>query len=85
MEQKSSLRLSTYAYTFSFVYLLKTNELAQEFVEQNGFEIFSKFLEPNGECFSDHQIAYNVVCALWIISYHEFAIQKGFEDYRVSF
>jgi hypothetical protein len=34
-----------HAYTFSLLYLLKTNELAKEFVEQNGFELFSKYLD----------------------------------------
>jgi hypothetical protein len=63
------------------MYLLKTNELAQEFVHYGGFDLFSTYLEDL--CLADHQIAYNVVCALWIISYHPFAV-VGFEDYKVS-
>ena len=60
------------------MYLLKTNELAKEFVDHNGFALYSKLLDR--ECLEDYQIAYNVVCGLWIISYHEFA-SKGFEDF----
>ena len=63
------------------MYLLKTNELAKEFVEFGGFELFANYLDD--QCISDHQIAYNVVCALWIISYHPFA-HSGFENYSVS-
>lgn len=63
------------------MYLLKSNELAKEFVNLGGFELYSQYLEKN--CLEDHQIAYNVVCGLWIISYHQFAI-TGFEDYRVT-
>lgn len=63
------------------MYMLKTNELAQEFVDQNGFDLLTKFLDK--DCIDDHQIAYNVSCALWIISYHTFAL-KGFEDFRVN-
>jgi hypothetical protein len=80
LEQKHDLRVSIHAYTFCLMYLLKTNELAREFVDQSGFALFSKFLEK--ECIDEHQIAYNVICALWIISYHPFAL-KGFEDYKV--
>jgi hypothetical protein len=61
------------------MYLLKTNELAREFVDHNGFQLFAKLLDE--ECLQDYQIAYNVSCALWIISYHDFAA-KGFEDVR---
>ena len=62
------------------MYLLKTNELAKDFVDQGGFELFHRYL--NNECLKNHQIAYNVICSLWIISYHQFAL-RGFEDYRV--
>lgn len=72
--------MSLHTYTFALLYLLKTNELAKEFVEQNGFELYTQLLEQ--ECLDDHQIAYNVVCGLWIISFHSFAM-KGFEDFRV--
>lgn len=37
----------------------------------------------NNECLKSNQIAYNVICSLWIISYHPFA-NKGFEDYRLE-
>ena len=78
---ESKTRLSTSAYTFALMYLLKTNELAQEFVRYGGFELFANYLEEH--CLSDHQIAYNVVCALWIVSYHPFAIAE-FENDKVS-
>lgn len=81
LEQKTKLRISIHAYTFSLMYILKSNELAKEFTEQNGFDLLANFLEK--ECIDDHQIAYNVVCTLWIISYHPFAM-RGFEDYRLA-
>jgi hypothetical protein len=59
---------------------MKTNELAKDFIDANGFELFSKLLEK--ECIDDYQIAYNVICTLWVLSYHSFAA-PGFEDFRV--
>lgn len=47
LEQKTKLRLSTHAYTFSLLYVLKTNELAKEFTEQNGFDLLANFLEKD--------------------------------------
>ena len=54
MEQKhsSSRQVSNYAYTFTLMYLLKTNELAREFVDQNGFDIYSQMLDK--DCLEDH-------------------------------
>lgn len=75
------MELSVHSYTFALLYLLKSNELAKEFVSQNGIErIFSRYLDK--ECLEDFQIAYNVICALWIVSFHEFAI-PSFENYSV--
>jgi hypothetical protein len=82
IEQKQKPNISLNAYTFALMYLLKTNELAKEFVDQGGFELFSNYL--NYECIKSYQIAYNVINALWIISYHPFS-SRGFEDYRVSY
>ncbi len=66
------------------MYLLKTNELAREFERSGGFDIFSKLLDSqDGDCIKDHQVAYNVICALWIVSYHSFAL-KRFEDYSLE-
>jgi len=62
------------------MYMLKTNELAKEFIERGGFVLYSRLLDK--ECIEDYQIAYNVICALWIVSYHEYAL-RGFEDYNV--
>ncbi len=81
LEMKALPRLSHQAYTFNMMYMVKTNELAKEFVDQHGFELLARYLEF--DCLEDHQIAYNVICTLWIISYHAFAL-KGFEDYRLN-
>ncbi len=45
IEQKQRLNLSENAYTFSLMYMLKTNELAKDFVDQGGFDLFSQFLD----------------------------------------
>lgn len=34
--------------------------------------MFARLLEK--QCIEDFQIGYNVVCTLWVISYHEFAL-----------
>lgn len=81
MPQRGNQNLSKQAYTFSLMYLLKTNELAYEFVRSQGFKIFADLLDK--ECTEDHQVAYNVVSALWIMSYHEFSL-KFFEDYSLN-
>jgi len=81
LEQKQKPNISMPAYTFALMYLLKTNELAKEFVDQGGFELFHQYL--NLECLKSYQIAYNVLCSLWIISYHPFAM-KGFEEGRLE-
>lgn len=73
-------RLSDTCYTSCLMYLLKANDLAREFVDQRGFEIMQKFLQ--NQAINDGQIAYNVITALWIISYHHFAL-KGFEDFSL--
>jgi hypothetical protein len=59
------------------MYLVKINELAQEFVELNGINKLIQMLD--NQCLSDYQIAYNVLASLWVLSYHEFAI-KFFEN-----
>lgn len=81
IEQKKKPNISLHAYTFAIMYLVKTNELAKEFVDQGGFELFSNYL--NYECIKNYQIAYNVINALWIISYHPFS-SRGFEDSRLE-
>ena len=78
---RGDLKVSRQAYTFSLMYLLKTNELAYNFTRNHGFKIFSNLLEK--ECTEDHQVAYNVVAALWILSYHQFTL-KDFEDYSLN-
>jgi len=73
--------LSKHAYTFCLMYLVKTNELARDFEHNGGFEIFSKMLD--NDCTEDHQVAYNVISALWIISFHPFSMRR-FEDYSLE-
>ena len=63
------------------MYLVKTNELARDFEHNGGFEIFSKMLD--NDCTEDHQVAYNVISALWIISFHPFSMRR-FEDYSLE-
>jgi len=81
IEQKKKPNISLHAYTFAIMYLVKTNELAKDFVDQGGFELFSNYL--NYECIKNYQIAYNVINALWIISFHPFS-SRGFEDSRLE-
>lgn len=52
--------------------MVKINELAQEYVELNGINKLIDMLD--NQCLSDYQIAYNVLISLWILSYHDFAI-----------
>jgi hypothetical protein len=52
LSQKTEMRLSLHAYTFSLMYLLKTNELAKIFVQNGGFQLFAGYLE--NECIRDH-------------------------------
>lgn len=35
------------------------------------------------ECLSNGQIAYNVCCTLWILSYHKFALSH-FSDFKLN-
>jgi len=76
-----NLKVSCQAYTFSLMVLLKKNELALEFTKGQGFKILSDLLDDR--CLHNGQIAYNVVCMLWILSYHEFTF-KHFEDYTIA-
>ena len=73
--------LSRYAYTHCLMYLLKINELAQIFVNKAGFLILKSILEK--DCLSNGQIAYNVCCTLWILSYNDFAM-NGFTDFKLN-
>lgn len=52
LEQKQKPNISLQAYTFSLMYLLKTNELAKEFVDQGGFDLFQGYL--NMECLKNY-------------------------------
>lgn len=81
LQMRGNLTVSKQAYTFSLMYLLKTNELAYNFTRSHGFKIFSDLLDD--ECTKEHQVAYNVVSTLWILSYHQFTL-KDFEDYSLN-
>lgn len=70
-------RISANAYTFSIDNLVKINDLAREFVDLNGINKLIEMLD--NQCLNDYQIAYNVLVALWILSYHDFAL-KYFES-----
>ena len=73
--------LSNYGYTFSVMYLVKTNELASQFYSTNGLERLLQMLTH--ECLEDFFVAYNVLCSLWILSYNEEA-RREFEDVNKS-
>lgn len=74
-------QLSRHTYTHSLMYLLKINQLAQEFTNKRGFHILHKLLVQ--DCQQDAQIAYNVCCCLWILSYHKFALPL-FQDFKLN-
>jgi len=61
-------KISYLAYSYSMMYLMKINELAESFFEHHGLSKLQFLLE--GECLGDYQLAYNVLVILWILSYH---------------
>ena len=81
-EQKDNPQaMSRESFTHCLMFLLKTNELAKEFIDKRGMEIFHRMLQH--ECIENGQIAYNVCCALWILTSHEFAM-PAFTDFKLS-
>ena len=78
---KDNSILSLNALSFALVTMVKTNQLAREFSNVLGFQIMNEFLE--GPCLDSPQIAYNIITALWILSYHDFSL-KYFEDYSIG-
>jgi hypothetical protein len=61
---------------------MKTNELAEIFVEQRqGFTRLAEILRKH--CTSNDQMAYNTIATLWILSYHDFAMVY-FGDYTLN-
>jgi V-type H+-transporting ATPase subunit H len=81
LNQTGDAKLSKQAFTHSIMYLLKTNELAQDFVDRQGFKLMKMFLQD--DCLRDGQVAYNICCTLWILTYHPFAL-KGFTDFQLN-
>jgi len=79
------MEISKPAYSFALMTVLKKNELARDYCDVQGIQIIDKFLE--GPCIDQQsyspQVCYNIICSLWILSYHPFA-QKYFEDYSLS-
>jgi hypothetical protein len=73
--------LSKLAFTHCLMYMVKTNELARDFVDRQGFQLLRGFLLD--DCVKNGQIAYNVCCTLWILTYHPFAM-RGFTDYNLA-
>jgi len=85
-------KISTSAFTTALVTLVKTNELAEQYVNaQQGFHVLADLLKnycPGhrqgvnaGKVGANAgQVAYNTITVLWILSYHEFSMQ-GFADY----
>ena len=69
------------AYTFALLTILKTNELAKDYSTKSSFIMISNLLE--NQCLTSYQVSYNVICTLWILSYHEFTHQY-FEDYTLA-
>ena len=63
------------------MYMVKTNELARDFCDRQGFQLMRTLLIE--DCTKQSQIAYNVCCALWVLSFHSFAI-KGFTDFQLG-
>lgn len=61
--------------------ILKTNEIAKEYSTRKSFKLISDLLDR--KCLESYQVAYNVLCMLWILSYHEFTYEY-FEDYTLS-
>lgn len=61
---------------------MKTNELAEIFVEQRqGFNRLAEVLRKH--CTVNDQMAYNTIATLWILSYHNFALVY-FGDYTLN-
>jgi hypothetical protein len=73
--------LSINAYTFALLTILKTNDLAKEFSTKQSFTMISYLLDS--ECLQSHQVSYNVLCMLWILSYHDFT-HEYYEDYTMA-
>lgn len=69
--------LSLYGYTFVVMFMVKINKLASEFYDLQGMVTLSEFLTD--ECLHDYQIAYNVLVALWVLSFQDYA-RRDFED-----
>ena len=67
--------------THSLMFLLKINEVAEQFIRKRGFDIYSTLLQ--NECNTDAQIAYNVCCGLWILSSNPAALDS-FRDFQLN-
>lgn len=73
--------MSREALTHCLMFLLKTNELAKKFVDNQGMLIYHRMLQR--ECITNGQIAYNVCCGLWILTALDAAMEH-FTDFKLS-
>ena len=69
-QDPKQMSLSVNALTFALLTILKTNDLAKEFSTKSSFTMIANMLDS--ECLNSHQVSYNVLCMLWILSYHDF-------------
>jgi V-type H+-transporting ATPase subunit H len=74
-------KISVQAYVSTLAILVKTNELAQNFVHNHGFKMLTALLKK--DCIEKAQVAYHVICTLWVLSYHEYA-RPEFCDYDLN-
>ena len=63
------------------MYVLKINQLAEQFVQNRGFHVLVQILQQDSQ--QDGQIAYNVCTCFWILSYHRFALHL-FQDFSLN-
>jgi len=94
-ELHAQKNISTSAFTGALLVCMKTNELADLYVNsQQGFFVLADLLrnyctgnkqgtEGLKQMQSPGQVAYNVITCLWILSYHDFSLPH-FADYQIG-
>lgn len=68
-DNSRSAMLSARCMTNCLMFLVKSNSLAKKFIEKRGFSHIEQLLK--NDCLQNEHIAYNVLCTLWILSYHK--------------
>lgn len=61
--------------------IMRQNELARKFTTQSNMEFLSHLLER--PCQADAQVSYQVVCLMWVLSYHSYA-EEFFADFNLE-